>query len=238
MEQCLKEREENMKNFKLDPRTKLFIMILISSAEFLYSDIAVMVAIAFIPFVLLLTNKQIKTAVIYIVLFFVALCAKESQNIIQYNMTVNIIVVFLVGVVLRLFPAFAMGEYIINTTKASEFISAMSRLHISKKILIPVSVVFRFIPTMKEEFQSINDAMRMREIHFGSIKNPLMLVEYRLVPLMISVVKIGDDLSAAALCKGLDSPNKRSCFTEIKFSINDMLATIIIAVVLIITLSI
>ena len=32
------------------------------------------------------------------------------------------------------------------------------------------------------------------------------MLEYRLVPLMVSVVKIGDELSAAALTRGAWSP--------------------------------
>ncbi len=44
--------------------------------------------------------------------------------------------------------------------------------------------------------------MKMRGIRFGG-KNPFLMLEYRLVPLMVSVVKIGDELSAAALTRGL-----------------------------------
>ena len=40
---------------------------------------------------------------------------------------------------------------------------------------------------------------------FGG-KNPFLMLEYRLVPLMVSVVKIGDELSAAALTRGLGAP--------------------------------
>ena len=79
-------------------------------------------------------------------------------------------------------------------------------MHIGRQITIPLSVLFRFIPTMQEESAAIKDAMRMREVQFGTKKfwqNPAALIEYRFIPLMISVVKIGDDLSAAALTRGL-----------------------------------
>ena len=108
------------------------------------------------------------------------------------------VVVLLVGLVLRLFPAFVMGAYIIKSTTASECITALGRMHIGRQITIPLSVLFRFIPTMQEESAAIKDAMRMREVQFGTKKfwqNPAALIEYRFIPLMISVVKIGDDLS-------------------------------------------
>ena len=78
----------------------------------------------------------------------------------------------------------------------SEFIGAMERMHLTEKIVIPLSVIFRFFPTVSEEYQAIRDAMKMRGIRFGG-KNPFLMVEYRLVPLIVSVVKIGDELSAA-----------------------------------------
>lgn len=83
------------------------------------------------------------------------------------------------GLVLRLFPAFVMGAYIIKSTTASECITALGRMHIGRQITIPLSVLFRFIPTMQEESAAIKDAMRMREVQFGTKKfwqNPAALL--------------------------------------------------------------
>ena len=146
------------------------------------------------------------------------------------TMIVNMLVVLLVGLVLRLFPAFVMGAYIIKSTTASECITALGRMHIGRQITIPLSVLFRFIPTMQEESAAIKDAMRMREVQFGTKKfwqNPATLIEYRFIPLMISVVKIGDDLSAAALTRGLDNPVRRTNITKVGFTGWDLLAVLI-----------
>ena len=146
------------------------------------------------------------------------------------TMIVNMLVVLLVGLVLRLFPAFMMGAYIIKSTTASECITALGRMHIGRQITIPLSVLFRFIPTMQEESAAIKDAMRMREVQFGTKKfwqNPAALIEYRFIPLMISVVKIGDDLSAAALTRGLDNPVRRTNITKVGFTGWDLLAVLI-----------
>ena len=53
------------------------------------------------------------------------------------------------------------------------------------------------------------------------------LIEYRFIPLMISVVKIGDDLSAAALTRGLDNPVRRTNITKVGFTGWDLLAVLI-----------
>jgi energy-coupling factor transporter transmembrane protein EcfT len=76
--------------------------------------------------------------------------------------------------------------------------AAMERMHATQKLVIPLSVVFRFLPTVKEGAASINDAMRMRGVQFGGRKAGDML-EYRLFPMMICSVKIGEYLSAAPL---------------------------------------
>ena len=105
----------------------------------------------------------------------------------------------------------------------SEFIGAMERMHITEKIVIPMSVIFRFFPTISEEYQAIRDAMKMRGIRSGG-RHPLLMVEYRLVPLMVSVVKIGDELSAAALTRGLGAPVKRTNVCQIGFHVQDLIA--------------
>ena len=127
----------------------------------------------------------------------------------------------------------------IKSTTASECITSLSRMHIGRNITIPLSVLFRFLPTMQEESAAIKDAMRMREIQFGTKKfwqNPMALLEYRFIPLMISVVKIGDELSAAALTRGLDNPAKRSSITRVGFTCYDAIAVVISGVMLFVTL--
>ena len=215
---------ETQSGFRLDPRTKLLLMAVVATAEFLYSHTAFMIVVALIPFVLLLTNRQYKTAVAFFCLFSAGLFVQAVQNSIQFSMVVNMLVVLLVGLVLRLFPAFAMGAYIIKSTTASECIT------------IPLSVLFRFIPTMQEESAAIKDAMRMREVRFGAKKfwqNPAALIEYRFIPLMISVVKIGDDLSAAALTRGLDNPVRRTNITKVGFTGWDLITMLIAGTALI-----
>ena len=64
-------------------------------------------------------------------------------------------------------PCIMMGYFVISTITVSEFVAALEKLHIPQTITIPLSVMFRFFPTVLEEFNAINDAMRMRGIRFG-----------------------------------------------------------------------
>ena len=72
----------------------------------------------------------------------------------------------------------------VTTTTVSEFVAAMERLHLPQQITIPMSVMFRFFPTVAEEWSAIGDAMRIRGVRFGGGKASAIL-EYRIVPMMI-----------------------------------------------------
>ena len=115
-----------------------------------------------------------------------------------------------------------MGWYMVRSTSVSEFITAMERMHMPYFITIPMTVMFRFFPTLGEEYNSIHDAMKMREIG-QSIKNPFIYIEYVLVPIMMSTVRIADELSAASLTKGLSAGGKRSHICQINLNAFDIL---------------
>lgn len=92
------------------------------------------------------------------------------------------------------------------TTTVSEFMAAAERVHAPQWLVIPLSVLFRFFPTLGEEARAVGSAMRMRNLRLGKA-GPVSLVEYRLVPLISCAVQIGEDLSAASLTRGWARPS-------------------------------
>ena len=99
----------------------------------------------------------------------------------------------------------------------------MERLHMPQAITIPMSVMFRLFPTIGTEWRSIRRAMRMRGIHLGGGKGTQVL-EYQLVPMMTSTVRIGEELSASALTRGLGAPTRRTNICRIGFRLQDAAA--------------
>jgi len=196
--------------FKLDPRTKIICMIMLNITVFTAGHWLVMALAALISLSLLLLYGKLKPAIILAVLYAVALLC-DTFLVDQVPPVINVIIVMLSGVICRMLPCFIWGYILLSKTTVSEFVAAMERIHMPKQIIIPFSVMFRFFPTIKEESASIGDAMKMRSISFGKTKGgPIALMEYRLVPLFISCVKIGDELSSSALTRGLGSPVKRT----------------------------
>lgn len=152
---------------RLDPRTKLLLMGFVAVTELMNGSNYFTAAVAAIPVLLLAQNRQWKLASWYVALFTLGMVAKVYQGQLGLPMSVNMVAVLLTGFVLRLAPAFAMAAYFVATTTASELVAGLGRVGVSRTVTIPVSVIFRFIPTMGEEFAAINDAMRMRGLRLG-----------------------------------------------------------------------
>lgn len=215
---------EKRKGILLDPRTKLVLLLTITTLMFSTSNEGIMNIIkpvlSLVPFGLILSERHFKTAGKYLILY-VSCFALERIALTTLSGLLSFIVLAITSIMTRFAPGIMTGAYLISSTSVSEFIGAMERMHITEKIIIPMSVIFRFFPTISEEYQAIRDAMKMRGIRFGS-RNPLLMVEYRLIPLMVSVVKIGDELSAAALTRGLGAPVKRTNVCQIGFRTQDV----------------
>ena len=224
----------------LDPRTKVLVMLVLATLIFfVHKNLILNSILVFIPIFLLISDKRYRPAFVYGGLFVIAIFVKIYGGKFEFPYLISMILGLIVELIFRFFPVFMFGYYIIKSTKPNEFISAMNLWHVPEAFIIPVSVVFRFVPTLAEENKSISNAMRMREIRFGTKKfwkNPSMILEYRLVPLMMSVAKIGEELSAAALSRGLGGLKKRTCMVELRFGIWDAGMAILIGVLVIWTI--
>ena len=201
-----------------DPRTKLFLTVTVSTIMITGGTGGFMnlvrPCLMACPIVFLLLSRKwgaaARFAVTYAILF-----ALELTVLPLLTGTWNFILGAAVGIYTHMLPGFIMGYYLVSTTTVSEFVAAMEKMHIPQKIVIPMSVVFRFFPTVKEEYTAIRDAMKMRGI--TTFRSPMKMLEYRIVPLMMSIAKIGEELSAAALTRGLGAPQKRTNICKIGF---------------------
>lgn len=211
--------------FKLDPRTKMALLVTFSVFILGGMDgklpLALSVVLKAMPPFLLLSVRQWKKTAAYVVLYTVFALVQEFF-IPSFSGLPGYVLLMLCGIFLRFYPGIMVGAYVVSTTTVSEFIAAMRKLYISEAVVIPMSVMFRFFPTVGEEFHAINNAMKMRGIRAGGIHVAKML-EYCMVPLMTCSVRIGEELSAAALTRGLHSGAKRTNICHIGFHAADIL---------------
>jgi energy-coupling factor transport system permease protein len=208
----------------LDPRTKLLLVFTVSfvliTGDYGGAMNIIRPALAVLPFLFLAVSRRFGASLLYALVY--SLCYFGELFLVPHTWGfVNFLVVASCGIFARFMPGLVMGYFLVTTTTVSQFMAAMNRMRISEKITIPLSVMFRFFPTVGEEYAAINDAMRMRGISLAG-GNPLAMLEYRLVPMMICCVKIGEELSAAALTRGLGAPVKRTNLGKIGFHIQDL----------------
>lgn len=180
------------------------------------------IGMTMIPIVLLLTEKRYTGAICFFVLYALSLILTfQFLSAESTGMFVALLTGYC-GIVAQFMPALITAWYVIKSTKIDEFMSAMQKMHVPDGITISLAVVMRFFPTIKEEYGSIRDAMKMRGISLAG-GNALHMVEYRMIPLLFSCVNIGDELSAAAITRGLGGEVKRTSVAELRMGFLDYL---------------
>ena len=171
---------DNRRGIRLDPRTKLILLLTVTTLMFSTSNEGIMnfikPVLSLIPFVLILSERRFKTAGKYLFLYL-ACFVLERIALTTLSGLLSFVVLAITSIMTRFAPGIMTGAYLLSSTSVSEFIGSMERMHLTEKIIIPMSVIFRFFPTISEEYQAIRDAMKMRGIRFGG-KNPFLMVEY------------------------------------------------------------
>ncbi len=216
------------KQLYLDPRTKIVLclavsFIMLESTTSLVVN-ALQIALAALPLIFLLMLGKHKMAVYY-------LCAYVFASLVPQLLVpllpdiINLLFTGMIALMTQILPGMMMAYFLIVSTSVSEFVTAMDRMHVPKSISVPMSVLFRFFPTIVEEYGHVRDAMRMREV--GNLRQPMAMLEYRMVPFMTSIVSIGNDLAASALTRGLSAPVRRTNVCPIGFTWRDGLALVL-----------
>ncbi|HHY07370.1 MAG TPA: energy-coupling factor transporter transmembrane protein EcfT [Corynebacteriales bacterium] len=222
--------------FSLDPRTTVFFLVVVNVMVLSITNQLVTV-IGFIFTVLMLVTARSRKFLIGYVTFFI-IC-HLLYLVVQPafpNVAVTIFATF--GYFLAKYSvALATGVYFVITTNAGEFVAAMKRMRMPDFLVVPIAVMFRFFPAVYEEFWAVVNAMKLRQIYssgWGAFLHPIKTTEYIIVPLLTSVINIGEDLSASAMVRGLGAPANKTTIVPLGFNAFDAivaLATVAYAVV-------
>lgn len=208
---------------RLDPRTKLGLLfignitVLLSPA--IHYELLLVASILLLGLLCGVGRYCLKMTVVYFLLAAVQLLGTRYLD--------GFLQIFLVtfAVFLRkVFPCAMLGGILIATTRVNEFMAAMHRLRIPRSVAVPLAVTLRYFPMIKEEWEHIRDAMNMRGIGMsvrGFLQKPLKTTECIYVPILISAAKLADELAAAAVTRGIDNPQPRTCLQQIGFGMAD-----------------
>lgn len=218
-----------MNGVRFDPRTKLFLLLLcVLCTMFAPSLRYELILVCLIAILSMLSGKSghaLKGILFYGMIYTITLLSISKMT----GTTQAIFAAFL-GLVNKVYPCGFMAGLMIKTTKTGEFMAAFYKMHFPNRFVIPLAVMMRYLPVVKEDWRYIQEAMRLRGISL-SIKNiclrPMLVAECLYVPLMMAASNTADELSIAAVTRGIENPNPRTSLTETKFKIRDFIVILV-----------
>ena len=207
----------------LDPCTKLFLILLcVLSAVFAPNLYFQFVLVTFIGLLAAVNGKW--RYALRGIFAYALICAFTVWCMGVLTGTWRTMFVAFLGLVHKVYACGMLAGLVISTTKVGEFLSAMARLHIPKKLTIPIAVMLRYLPTIREDWRFIKDAMRLRDVSpslWGFLKAPAMTVNCLYVPLLTAASRAADELSIAAVTRGIENPKPRTCLVTIRMTAAD-----------------
>lgn len=217
------------KGLWIDPRAKLFLILMCVLASMFAPCLMYQFCLVLLIALLGVCYGKWRYAVSG-VLFYTLVCLFTVWAMAAMNGTLRTMFVAFLGLFHKVYACGMLSGIILSTTKVSEFLSAMNRIHAPKKLVIPLAVMLRYIPTIQEDWHYIKDAMKMRDISpslKGLLTNPAMTVNCIYVPLMMAASKAADELSIASVTRGIENPKPRTCLVQIKFCAVDWFVMVV-----------
>lgn len=217
--------------WRFDPRTKLFLLLItVAGATFApdlrYQFVLVSLVALFAVFCGLWWYA-LRSLIIYLLL-----CLATMWCMDVLTGTLRTSFVAFLGLVHRVYACGMLAGVLILTTRVNEFLAAMTRLRCPKSITIPFAVMLRYLPTIREDWRFIKDAMRMRDVSptfSGFVRQPTLTVNCIYVPLLTAASKAADELSIAAVTRGIENPQPRTCLAKIRMRSTDWVAIAVFA---------
>lgn len=163
--------------------------------------------------VTLLISGKLKRAAKFV--FAYAVMYTVYCLMLNYGNAASKLIGMLVMMSVQFVPCMMIASVLVKDYSAGEIISALEPVRLPKPILVSLTIVVRYIPTFKNEFKFMKESMRLRNIPF-SIKRPIKSFEYFLVPQLFRCSLLANEITAAALTKGITNPDRRTSYYGIR----------------------
>lgn len=208
---------------KLDPRTLLFLLLICNLAVFFMPSVFGEIILMTMTFVLAMFcgtyGFSVKLGIAYLVLLLA-----------DYIITICMGNTFMIYIALglrytrKVFPCAMLGGVLITTTRVGEILASLTKMHVPKTVTIPLTVLLRYFPSIGEDRRSIKKAMSMRGLNGGFFKHPARTIECLYVPLLMSASRRAEELSSAAVTRGIENPKQRTSVEDVRFHVADFIS--------------
>jgi energy-coupling factor transport system permease protein len=215
----------------LDPRSVLAALVVVNvvsfTAGFAGGGSAARLICLIVPALVAVTAGRMMAAVVYGLVVAVVFAA-EASFLAGAVTPASFLISGATGLAARLLPPAFMAYAAVASIGVSSLLAALARWRVPQFVAIPSAVVLRFAPTVFHENAAVAQAMRVRGVSIGRV-GLMTWFEYRLIPLLICSVKCGEELSQAALTRGLGGPGGRTHLGRIGFGPLDGVLWILLA---------
>ena len=229
-------KQPSKKSFfhKLDFRTKLLVIILMSISVVFINDIRILLALFGLFFSFLLFSRnfmRLKGLLLYIISFWIIVTLIVYLFTMDMKYTLNYFSTYFTRMNIMLLAGFLLAF----TTSPNDMAKSLEKLHLPRSIIFTFTTALNSIPFFFRELKLISESLKLRGVlsnGIGSIKNIKYIYRGYLIPLIIRIFKISDEKTASAEIRGLRAPIKRISINEIKIRAGDWIFFIFIIFVI------
>lgn len=113
--------------------------------------------------------------------------------------------------------------------RCHDFIEALPQGYIPQAIVIPVAIILRFLPSLKQDVLYIKQGMKTRGVGLSFwriVSHPAQTYEGFLIPILMRLLMTATELSASAETRGISYPCEKTHYILVDFRLRDSILLI------------
>lgn len=226
---------------RLDPRTKMFLLIGTFVLAFLFVN--PLYGLAVLALVLLfgyLAKSLINLKRIWFILLMIAVMSVIMWTIFASGETPLFwfveweALLYGIGIALRIDITVIAGMIFLSTTRNEEIATGLVKLKVPYRFAFAISTALRLVPTVASTGSTIGQAQRSRglDLDEGSFIERVRKYIPLLVPVFVSTIRSTNVFSMALESKGFGASPERTYFLRLAMGRRDFLILLLFAVIL------
>ncbi len=213
----------------LDPRVVGYVVILLGMTAMFMNKAATAHIMCAVAVVYLIAARAYKSCSMYLAIYIVIAFLMANVDKI-HNTNIMLLVVSLSYFIQKLLVLVMLGNFFVRMTTIPYVLSGMQHMKMSDAAAVPIMVALRFFPTVRADYRSLKDSLKIRRISISPLQffiHPVHMLEYLFVPILMKGVRTADELAASALLRGFENIKEQTILYPLKIDMADYIVSII-----------
>jgi energy-coupling factor transport system permease protein len=225
---------------RLDPRTKIILLIAFTSVALLTVDMAInlaifaaLIALAYLTGsfrhwcrLLLRTAPLLAIIVVFDSLFSHVVWGptlfEANQWILRIQVTPGSIA-YAITIGVRFLTILGMSSLFIMTTRFEDFVAGLRKLRVPYVVALSLGLAFRSVTLLSADLKAISDAQRSRgmELEARSLLRDVGQLLPLAVPAIVCLIYRSRNMSSAMLCRGYGHAIRPTLYSRLRMGAGD-----------------